>query len=139
MTNDDELTKYMVLIEQYKEQLNTLETQSSYLQVAINDYAKAKITLQNLEEADKESDILLPVGGNTFIEAKTKNTSNVLIDIGGGLITEKKPNEAIKKIDKRIEDLQKNIEKIEKMMQQLQNEATEVSVKAQQMIQEQQK
>jgi len=138
MTNDDELTKYMMLIEQYKEQLNTLENQSSYLQAAINDYAKAKITLKNLEKADSESEILLPIGGNTFVEAKTKNTSKVLIDIGGGLITERKPDLAIKKIDKRISDLQKNIEKIENMMKQIQNEATEISYKAQQMMQEKQ-
>ena len=128
MPSDDELTKYMVLIEQYKEQLNTLETQSSYLQAAISDYLKAKITLQNLEKADNESEILFPIGGNTFVEAKTKNTDKVLIDIGGGLITEKTPELAIKKIDKRIDDLQKNYDKLIEMMQQIQNEATEVSL-----------
>ena len=139
MTNDDELTKYMVLIEQYKEQLTTLETQTSYLQAAIADYSKAKITLENLENADKESEFLFPIGGNTFVEATTKNTLKVLIDIGAGLITEKTPEMAIKKIENRIEDLQKNQEKLIEMIQKLQNEATEVSAKAQQLIGEKQR
>ena len=138
MTNDDELTKYMVLIEQYKEQLTTLETQTSYLQAAIADYSKAKITLENLENADKESELLFPIGGNTFIEATTKNTSKVLVDIGGSLITEKTPDMAIKKIEKRIDDFQKNQEKLIEMIQKLQNEATEVSAKAQQLLGEKQ-
>lgn len=139
MTNDDELTRYMVLIEQYKEQLTTLESQTSYLQAAITDYSKAKITLENLENADKESEILFPIGGNTFVEAKTKDSLKVLIDIGGGLITERTSDMAIKKIESRIEDLQKNQEKLVEMIQKLQAEATEVSAKAQQLMAEKQR
>ena len=45
MTQDEELTKYLAQIEQYKEQMNNLEMQSQYVQSAIMDYNKAKITM----------------------------------------------------------------------------------------------
>jgi len=136
MTKEEELSKYMAQIEHYKEQMSSLETQSQYLQAATADYHRAKITLEQLEKAENNSDILLPIGGSTYIDAKAKDTSKVLFDIGAGLVTEKKADEAIKKIDKRIKDLEKNQEQMNSMMQQLQNDATEVSVKAQKLYSE---
>ena len=139
MTNDEELSKYMALIERYKEEMNALETQSSYLQAAIADYNKAKITLEHLSDKDKGTEILLPIGGSTFIDASVKETSKVLFDIGGGIVTEKKVEDAIKSIDKRIDDLQKTQERLVSSMQNLQAEAMEISAKAQKLISEEQK
>ena len=136
MTKEEELSKYMAQIEYYKEQMNALESQSQYLQAAITDYRRAKITLEQLEKTDNNSDILLPIGGSTYIDAKAKDTSKVLFDIGAGLVTEKKADEAIKKIDKRIKDLEKNQEQMNSMMQRLQNDATEVSTQAQKLYSE---
>jgi prefoldin alpha subunit len=139
MTKDEDLAKYMALIEQYKEQMSSLEMQSQYVQATITDYNKAKMTLEHLSNTDKGTEILLPIGGSTYIDATTKNTSKVLFDIGGGLVTEKTSEDAIKKIDERVEGLQKTQEKLLSIMQNLQNEATEVSAKAQRLMDAEQK
>ncbi len=139
MTKDEELAKYVALIEQYKEQLNSLETQFSYLQAAITDYNKVKITLEQLKGTQTGTEILLPIGGGTFISGTAINPSRVLFDIGGGIVTEKSSDDAIKKINSRIEDLQRTQEKLLSVIQQLQTEATEVSDKANKLLQEQQK
>jgi len=138
MTKEEELSKYMAQIEYYKEQMNSLETQLSYVQAAINDYNRAKITIEQLEKTENNSDILLPIGGGTYVDAKSNDTSKVLFDIGSGLVTEKKSGDAIKKIDERIQELQQNIDKISAIMQQLQAEATDISVKAQKLYTEMQ-
>ena len=116
--------------------MESLETQSSYIQAAISDYTRAKMTLEQLEKTEDNLEILLPIGGSTYIDAKANNTSKVLFDIGAGLVTEKKINDAIKKIDDRINDLQQNLEKISSMMQQLQVDATDISTKAQKLYSE---
>jgi len=139
MTREEELSKYMILIENYKEQLNSLEMQYSYLQAAIADYTKAKVTLEQLSKTDDGTEVLLPIGGSTFISATAKSTSKVLFDIGGDIVTEKTSDDAIKKIDKRIEGLQQTQEKLSSMAQQLQTEAEEVSDKAQKLLAEEKK
>lgn len=139
MKKDEELAKYMTLIEQYKEQLSSLETQSSYLQAAVADYNKAKMTIEQLSKTSKGDEILLPIGGSTFIKATTENSSKVLFDIGAGVVTEKKSEDTIIKIDKKIEDLQKTQERLIGIMQNLQNEAAEISAKAQELISEEKK
>ena len=134
MSKDEELAKCLTLIEQYKEQINSVEMQSSYLQAIINEYNKVKITLENIVKINKGSEVLLPLGGSTFIEANITNPSKVLFDIGAGIVTEKTSSNAISKIDERIEDLQKTQEKLMTILQNLQNEATEVSAKAQKLL-----
>ncbi len=139
MTKEEELSKYMAQIEYYREQINQLETQVSYLQAAINDYSRAKMTLENLDKTGDGTEVLLPIGGSTYITSIAKNPSKVLFDIGSGIVTEKTSKDAIKKINKRTEDLQKTQDKIGTMMQQLQEEAGEISAKAQEILSEQQK
>ena len=134
MTKDEELAKHMALIEQYKEQLSQLETQYSYVQAAINEYTKARMTIEQLSKVEDGSDILVPVGGSTFIDATAKKTSNVLFDVGAGIVLERPVDDTIKKIDERIESLQKTQEKISSTAQQIQDETTETSVKAQKLM-----
>ena len=139
MTKDEELAKYLAQIEQYKEQISSLEMQFSYLQAAVNDYNKAKVTLEHLDKIDKNTEILIPIGGSTFINAVSTDTSKVLFDIGSGIVTEKNTQDVIDRIDKRLEDLQKTQDRLSSMMQQLQAEAIDISTKAQKLYEEQQK
>ncbi len=136
MTSEDELTKYMAIIEHYKEQMNAMDMQASYVQAAIMDYSKAKVTLEQLSKAEKNSEVLFPMGGSTFINGQIKDPSKVLFDIGAGIVTEKTSEDAVKQINKRIEDLQKTQGRLNSMMQQIENEAAEVSQKAQRIMAE---
>jgi len=139
MTGEEELQKHMAMIEYYKEQLRSLELQFSYLQSAIADQTKAKLTLEKLSKVKKDVDMLLPIGGGAFIDATAKNPSKVLFEVGDGVVLEKTADEAAEKIGKRINDLQQTEERISSMAQQLQMEAAKVSDKVERLLSEQQK
>jgi len=136
MNREEELAKYLSLIEYYKDQLNSIEIQSSYLQAAIAEYYKTRMTVEQLNKISDGNEILIPVGGSTFINACIKNPSKVLFDIGAGIVTEKTVDDAIKKINQRIENLQETQKKLLSIAQQLQNEAAEISKKMQKLISE---
>lgn len=139
MTKEDELQKYMTLIEYYKEQLKTLEYQFSLIQSTINDQTKARITLEKLNGVKNDSELLLPIGGGAFINATLQNSSKVLYDIGDGIVIEKTIEDAIKNVDKRTIELQQTEEKISKMAQQIQDEATDAQNKAETILSQKQK
>ena len=139
MTIEEEINKNLSLIEYYKDQLNSLELQSQYLQAALTDYHKGKITIEQLEKIDDPSEILIPIGGGMFLNGSVINSSKVLVDIGAGLVTEKSIEDAIKKIDEHITTVQENQEKLFTLAQRLQNEATELSQKTQQLMQQSKK
>jgi len=136
MANDEELQRYMIQIEQYKEQISNLEMQMNYIQSAVAEYNRAKVTVENLEKLEKETEMIIPLGGGAFIDAKPTNSSKVLVDIGSGYITEKNYEDAVKKINERIEMLEKTQERVQSMMQQIEKEATEISQKAQKLANE---
>ena len=139
MNKEEELQKNMAIIEYYKEQLRSLELQFSYLQNTIADNTKAKITLEKISKEKKEADVLLPIGGGVFIDAKAKNPAKVLFDVGNGIVIEKASNEAAEKLGKRIKDLQQTEEKMSSMAQQLQNGAADASGKVEKILSEQEK
>ena len=134
MTKEDEITRNLTMIEYYKEQLNSIDMQMQYMQAAISDFYKAKLTVEHLPDATDKSDILIPIGGGTFINGVLTDHSKVLVDIGAGYVTEKSIDGAVKKIEERIKTLQENHEKVMSMGQKLQNEANELSQKTQQMM-----
>jgi len=136
MTKEEELQKYMMLIEQYKEQLSSLDVQFSYLQNAIMDQTRAKTTLENLDKTDEGVDVMIPIGGGAFIDATAKKTSKALFDIGDGVVIEKTSKDIVKKMDERIKNLQQTEEKISSMAQQLQTEVNEITEKAQNLMSE---
>ena len=136
MTKEEEMQKYMMLIEQYKEQLSSLDVQFSYLQNAIMDQTRAKTTLENLDKTAEGVDVMIPIGGGAFIDATAKKTSKALFDIGDGVVIEKTSKDIVKKMDERIKNLQQTEEKISSMAQQLQTEVNEITEKAQNLMSE---
>ncbi len=134
MTQEEEFQRYATLVEYYKEQLQSIDQQFSYLQAAVMDFNKAKITIEKIGEAEEGTDILVPIGGGTFSFAKAKDTKKILTEVGAGIVLEKKPEEAIKILDRRIEELQKNQETLSKMSKNIQQQLEEVSTKAQQLL-----
>jgi len=136
MTKDEEASKYMMIIEQCKEQLNQLEMQSQYIQAAIMDYNKARLTIEQLNKLEKETEMIIPIGGGTFINTTAKKQEKILVDVGVGIITEKTYEEAIKKIDERIQNIEKSQAKIDEMIQNIQKQGEDAAEKAQKLMYE---
>lgn len=137
MAQNEELSRLMMMAEQYKEQLNQIDMQISYMQQAKNDYNRAKITIKKLSESKKDSDVLLPLGGGSYIDANVKDSAKILVDIGAGYIAEKKSDSAIKKIENRIKDLDKHLERLQEIRKNTEKEASDVYQKAQTLYQQQ--
>jgi len=136
---EEELQRYAVLIENYRAQLESLENQFSLIQAAIAEYSKARQTVEKLGETENETEVLIPLGGGVFAYGKTITTSKVLTDIGEGILVEKTLSDAVKTLDKRIENLQQSQDTISRMTQRIQEELAEVTSKAQKLLEEQRK
>ncbi len=139
MTKEEEITRNLTLIEYYKQQLESIDIQLQYLQSTLADYQRAKITVEQLNTVDDNSEILIPVGAGTFVNGSLKNTSNVLIGVGAGIVIEKTVDEAVIKLEERIKRIQENLEKMVSLGQKIQSDAEELSRKTQQMMEETQR
>jgi len=139
MTKEEEIAKNLTMIEYYKQQLESIDAQLQYLLTVLAEYQRAKTTVEQLHAADPNTEVLIPLGGGTFVNGSVKDTSNVLIGIGAGLVVEKSIDEALVKLDDRSKKIQQNQEKIVAIGQKIQSDAEELSKKTQKMIEEAQR
>ncbi len=136
MNQEEEFQRYASMIDYYRSQLESIDTQNNYLQAAILDYQKSKLTVEKLAETKSGNEILIPIGGGVFTYATTKNTTKVLTDIGAGIVIEKTPKDAISIIEKRIDGLKENQQNLITMSNQIQEQMKEISKKAQEIYEQ---
>ena len=136
MNQEEEFQRYAAMIDYYKSQLESIENQQNYLQAAIMDYQKAKLTVEKLSETKSGKEHLIPIGGGVYTYATSKKPSKVLADIGSGIVIEKNPKGASGIIDKRIDALQSDQQSLSQMSEQIKNQMNEISKKAQEIYEQ---
>jgi prefoldin alpha subunit len=134
MTQEDEITRNLTLIEYYKQQMESLDLQLQMLQSALADHQRARVTVESLRDTEGKTDVLFPAGGGVYLNGTVGQTTSMLVAIGAGFIMEKTPAESIAKLDEHIQRIQENQERMYQLATRLQNEATELSQKTQQMM-----
>jgi len=110
--NEEEVRQALAALDMYRAQAETLAEQQQLVQVSIEEYARAKETLSKWKDAAEESEILVPVGGNSFVFAKVISNAKALVGIGTGLTIERPIEEALKTIDERVNELTTGLKKI---------------------------
>ncbi len=73
---------------------------------AVTDLKYANSTLEGLEENKIGSELLVPIGGNSYIKAKLDDPDRVIVGMGAGISVEKTFQEAKEVIKKRWEGLE---------------------------------
>lgn len=92
------------LLEQTAE---TLQSRMNMINAAATDLRYAQTTLEGLEKENEKSELLVPVGGTSYIRARLDNPNQVIVGMGAGVSVEKTREEAKEIIKKRLADLEK--------------------------------
>ena len=104
------------LLEQTAE---AIQARVNMLNAVIADLTYANMTLEGLEKTEGNLELLVPIGGNSYIKAKLESKETIILGIGAGISLEKKSEEAKIIVKTRLENL-------EKAKASLQQQSTEV-------------
>lgn len=77
------------------------------INAAATDLRYAQTTLEGLDKESEKSELLVPVGGTSYIRARLDNPNQVIVGMGAGVSVEKTRQEAKEIIKKRLVDLEK--------------------------------
>lgn len=110
------LTVEMRLLEQTAE---TLQSRMNMVNAAATDLAYAQMALDGLEKENEKSEILVPIGGTSYVRGRLDNPDKVIVGMGAGVSVEKTRAEAKEIIKKRIEDLEKTRTSIQQQFTQV--------------------
>lgn len=102
---EEEIRKKVGELEIYRLQLDSLGKQDEILRINLEEFMRARDTLQGMKEQKKGDRILVPIGANFFVHAKVDDVGKVISNIGSTVVVEEKIDDAQKRLDKHINEL----------------------------------
>lgn len=116
---EEELQKLSIEMRLLEQTAEALQSRMTMVNTAANDLMYAQATLEGLEKEAEKSEILVPIGGTSYIRAKLDNLDEVIVGMGAGVSVEKTREEAKEIIKKRLEDLDKTRKSIQQQYTQV--------------------
>jgi prefoldin alpha subunit len=133
--SEEEMRQMMATLEYFRTQLESLAEQQQIVQLSREENIRARETLKEYGSSDDGSDILVPVGSNSFVYAKVASNKKVLVGLGRGITAEKSIDDALEIIEGRIGELTETIKKIAERRGVLEAENEKLSQKFQEAYQ----
>lgn len=96
-----------------------IQSRSNMVNAVISDLAIAEMTLTGLGRNQTGSELLVPVGGSSYIRATLQDPDKVIVGIGAGVSVEKTLDEAKAIIARRLQDLEKTKLSLEQRLAEL--------------------
>ncbi len=105
--NEEELRKTSIELRYLEQTAETLQSRLNMMNAVRTDLTYAKMALEGLEKETEDSELLVPIGGTSYIKTKLANPDKLIVGIGAGVSVEKTKEEAKNTIGRRLEDLEK--------------------------------
>ena len=142
---EEEFEKNSYILNQLKSNLEALMQQREMFSAAHMDVQKAFESLENLEGQKGKPELMVPIGGDCFINAKSEDVKKVVVGIGGNIFIEKPVSEAKEVLENRLKMINENAQRIGSNIQEMELKAQtmsqrnqEIYAKAQEGLQPQQ-
>jgi len=132
---EEEARQMMATLELFHGQLESLAGDQKVIQLSLEETIRAKETLRRYKDADEGSEILVPVGGGSFVYAKISSRDRVLLELGSGVTAEKSIDDAVETMEERIKELNETAKTVSSRRGQLEAENARLTQKLQEAYQ----
>jgi len=104
---EEEIRKLSVELRYLEQTAEALQSRLNMLNAVATDLTYANSALENLEKENENAELLVPIGGTSYVKAKLDNPDKLIVGIGAGVSVEKTRLEAKDIVKKRLGDLEK--------------------------------
>lgn len=105
---EEELRQLSVEMRYLEQAADTLQQRLTMLNAVITDLTLANLTLEGVEKEKENADLLIPIGGGSYVKMKLTNPDKVIVGLGSGISTEKPLAEAKTMLKTRLDELEKS-------------------------------
>ena len=102
--NSSEISQMVYVVQLLEEQKKTISEQLRITENQISGIAVSKKTMEELQSAEKDHEIIIPIGTNAFAKARIIDPNKVIIPISRDMFIEKNLEDSIKIMEQRLED-----------------------------------
>jgi len=116
---EEELRKLSVELQLLEQTAQSLEQRINMMAAAITDLTYANMALDGIKTEKEKAELLVPIGGNSFIKVKLANSDKVIVGMGAGVSIEKTIPEAKTIVNDRLTELQKTMNSAQQQLSQI--------------------
>lgn len=106
-SRDEEVRKLSVELRYFEQTAANLQQRLSMMNAAITDLSYANMTLEGIEQEKENAELIVPIGGSSYVKVKLASTDKVIVGMGAGISIEKTVPEAKTIIKERLEEIDK--------------------------------
>jgi prefoldin alpha subunit len=107
--DEEELRRLSIEMRFLEQTADTLQQRITMLNAAITDLTYANMTLDGMEKEKENAELLVPIGGSSYIKVKLAESNKVVIGLGSGVSVEKTLTEAKNMVKERLDELEKTM------------------------------
>lgn len=107
--NNKALQQKYLELQLLEQQIKEVQQQQQILNHRLNELIKLNESLTDLEKFKENQKLFAQIGPSVFIKTELKDSKNVLMDVGSGVIVEKPISEAIKLISTQLKEIENNL------------------------------
>lgn len=104
---EDELRKLNLEMRFLEQTAETIQSRINMVNAVITDLTYANMSLEGLEKEKENAELLVPIGGGSYIKVKLDSPDKVIVGMGAGVSIEKTLQEAKEIIKSRLENLER--------------------------------
>ena len=106
---EEELRKLSVEMRYLEQTADALQQRISMVNAALTDLTYANLTLEGIEKEKENAELLVPIGGNSYVKAKITDTNKIIVGLGAGVSVEKSLVDAKATLKERLDELGKTM------------------------------
>ena len=116
---EEELRRLSVEMRYLEQTADALQQRISMVNAALTDLTYANMTLDGIEKEKENTEILVPIGGGSYVKAKIADTNKVLVALGSGVSIEKTLADAKTTLKERLDELEKTMNSAQQQFSQV--------------------
>jgi prefoldin alpha subunit len=105
--SEEELRRISVELRFLEQTADALQSRLGMINALATDLVYANTVLEGLDKERENAELLVPIGGSSYIRARLDNPDRIIVGMGAGVSIEKTRQEAKEIIKKRLDDLEK--------------------------------
>ncbi|MCI4363382.1 MAG: prefoldin subunit alpha [Thermoplasmata archaeon] len=110
---EEQVQDDLVRLDAYRNQLSALLQQHQLLSASRGEHLRAREALDGLERAEPKGEVLIPIGGETFVRGNPDREGPVLVGIGSGYVAEMERPKAAELLAERTNQIEQAARELE--------------------------
>lgn len=132
----DQLSRLIMEVQFLERTSEELQARIGLVNASINEFRLANATLEGVQTEETDTQILVHIGGGSYIKAKIADTQKLIMSIGADVAAEKSVDAAKESLDIRLQEFEKVRESLEQQLGQTQNRISTLRQQLQKISQE---